>query len=149
MQLVEYLGKAGRQAQARAELLALVAGLPTDPALQKRAGRMLIDFGLPREAAELFRGLLKRGPPDSAEYDGLGDAAFLTGDYQSARDAFRKAQQIDPANPIAARRADLCDRILAIDPAQRGLGSMERFRSSQEILRNVTAQLAACAGPEI
>jgi CIC family chloride channel protein len=148
MQLVEYLGKAGRQAQARAELLALVAGLPTDPALQKRAGRMLIDFGLPREAAELFRGLLKRGPPDSAEYDGLGDAAFLTGDYQAARDAFRKAQQIDPANPMAARRADLCDSILALDPAQRGLGSRERFRRSQEILRYVTAQLAACAGPE-
>lgn len=149
MQLVEYLGREGKQAQARAELLALVAELPDDLALQKRAGRMLIDFGLAREAAELFRGVLKRGPPDSTEYSGLGDAAFLTGDYKAARDAFRKAHQIDPADPMAARRADLCDRILALDPTQRGLESRERFRRSQEILKDVMAQLVACAGSEI
>jgi CIC family chloride channel protein len=148
MQLVEYLGKAGKQAEARAELLALVASLPNDAALQKRAGRMLIDFGLAREAAELFRGLLKRGPADAAGYDNLGEAAFLLGDYKAARDAFRRAQQIDPADLDAARRADLCDRILALDPALRGLGSKERYRRSQEILKEVSAQVTACVGSE-
>jgi tetratricopeptide (TPR) repeat protein len=148
MELVAYLGKAGRQAEARAELLALVAGLPNDPALRKRAGRMLLDLGLPRDAADLFRDLLKRGPPGAAEYAALGEAAFLLGDYRAARDAFRKALEIDPADSAAVGRADLCDRILALDPVLRGLGAKERFRRSQEILKAVTAQLAACAGPE-
>src|SRR5262249_50432321 len=79
--LFEILRKSGRETQARAELLALAADVPDDSSLRKEVGRLLIDFGLVSEAAGLFRGLLKHGPPDPAEYDGLGEAELGMNNY--------------------------------------------------------------------
>jgi chloride channel protein, CIC family len=148
IQLIEFLAKQGRQVKARAELLAVAADLPGDPESQKDVGRMLIGFGLPREAVELYSNLLKTGPPDAAEYDGLGEAYFAVNDYRRANDAFRRALEIDPADEMASHRAEICDRILAMDPTQRGIGSKERYRRSQEILGDVLKEWTACAGPD-
>ena len=148
MELASYLIKLNRRPQARAELLSLAADVRNDPSLEKQVGRMLIDFGLSTEAASLYSDLLKRGPPDAAEYDGLGEAKFALNDYRGARDAFHSALQIDPADEIAARRTAVCDRILALDPTQRRLGGRERLRRSDQILMEVVGRLMACVGPE-
>lgn len=148
MALFDLLNKAGRKPQARAELLALAADAPQDPPLQKQIGRMLLDFGLAREAADLYRSLLKRGPPDANEYGGLGEAEFALNDYAAAERAFRSALEIDPGDAEASRRAEMCDRILSLDPSQRGLDSRERLRRSQELLAAVVSDLKACGGPQ-
>ena len=148
IQLVDFLAKAARPDRARAELLAMLAGLPNDPSLGKQVGRMLIQYGLAREAADLYRNLLQRGPPDAAEYEGLGDAELALGDYRAARDAFRKALELDPSNPDAAHRAEVGDRVLALDPASPGLNARERFRRSQEVLGAVVARLQACGAAQ-
>jgi tetratricopeptide (TPR) repeat protein len=145
IQLVEYLAKIGRRAQARAELLALAANLPNDGTVQKQIGRMLVAFGLGREAVDLFSALIREGPSDAGEYDELGAAHFAMADYRSAREAFRSARKINPADQTAVRQAELCDRILALDPTDRRIGSRERFRRSVELLRDVFTQLSACA----
>jgi tetratricopeptide (TPR) repeat protein/CBS domain-containing protein len=144
IQLVDFLAKVGRPAQARAELLAALADLPNDPSLEKQVGRMLIDFHLSREAGDLYQALLKRGPPDAAAYNGLGDANFAMGNYRAAGDAFRKAVQIDPSDQMAARRAQTADQIQALDPSHRGLNSKERFRRSTELLNLVLTQRLGC-----
>jgi CIC family chloride channel protein len=148
MALAAYLRKAGRHAEARAEALAIAARPPNDQAVQKRIGWMLIEFGLAQSAADLFRQLLNAGPPDAEEYRGVGEAEFRMADYQHARDAFRKALQIAPDDSPAADRARVCDRVLSLDPSQRGLGSRERFRRSQELLREALSAVTACAGAE-
>ncbi len=145
LQLVDFLAKVGRTAQARAELLAALADLPNDPSLEKQVGRMLIDFRLSREAGDLYQALLKRGPPDAAAYNGLGEANFEMGNYRAAADAFRKALEIDPADQTATRRAQAADQILALDPSRRSLNSKERFRRSTELLNMVLTQRLACA----
>jgi hypothetical protein len=53
---------------------------------------------------------------------------------------------IDSMNLKAARRAQLSDQILKTDPTQHGIPSRERFRRSQEFLRLVLNQVAACRG---
>jgi CIC family chloride channel protein len=145
--LIDFLGKSRRTAQARAELIALVADAPAEPSLQKQIGHMLIDFGLAREAADLYHGMLKRGPPDANEYDGLGEAELALSDYKGAGRAFHSALEIDPTDRLAGRYAEMCDRVLALDPTLRGIGSRERFRRTRELLGAVVAQVAACAAP--
>jgi tetratricopeptide (TPR) repeat protein len=136
LELVSTLSKAGRRAQAQAELLATAAAVPKNPALQKQVARMLLDFGLPKDAVELFR--------EARDYAGLGDAEFALGNYTAARQAYRGALKIDPADQDAAKRAHLCDRILALDPTLRGLSAAERYKRSQAILSGVLEETLAC-----
>ena len=105
---------------------------------------MLIEFGLAQEAADVFQGLLKRGPPDASEYDGLGNAEFALANYRAAGEAFRKALELDASDQVAARRAQISDQILALDPSQRGLSSRERYRRSQQLLIAVLTRRLAC-----
>lgn len=144
IQLVELLAKSGRPDRARAELLAALASLPNDPALERQVGRMLVQYGLNREAADLFQNILKHGPPDVAAYNGFGEAEFALARYRQAKDAFHKALQIDPSDQMAAHRAEEVDRIMALDPTRRGLNSVERFRRSQELLSEVIVLLDHC-----
>jgi tetratricopeptide (TPR) repeat protein len=148
MQLVRFLAKSARKAQTRAELLLLAADLPKATVLQKQVGRMLIDFGMQKEAADIFTGMIHEGSPDADEYDGLGEAEYLLGDYRAATNAFHHALNIDPADQSAIHRSEVCDEILALDPMQRGLGSRERFQRSQELLHRTLTELLACVGSE-
>jgi tetratricopeptide (TPR) repeat protein len=149
IELVDFLQKCGRVPQARAELLALVAHLPSDEATRKQAGRMLVDLGIPRAAVDLYTDLLKSGQPDAAEYDGLGDAQFALANYRRADDAFRGALKIDASDQHAARRAEVCEKILALDPATPGIGAKERYQRSRVILSNIADDLSACAESEV
>ena len=144
LELIDFLAKSHKREQARAELLALAADLPDDSVVRKQVGRMLIDFGLAREATDLFTKLLKRGPPDAGEYDGLGEAQFSAANYKAAAEAYRKALEIDAADGLAARRLAVCEQVLALDPNERGIGSRERFRRSQELLKQALAHFDAC-----
>ena len=146
LELVDLLSKAGRKEQAQAELLAAAAAVPDDPALRKQVGRMLIDHGLARNGADLFRAMLRRNDRDMGAWDGLGDAEFSLGQYAAALDAYRQALKIDPADRAATGRADLCDRIVALDPTLRGLSGAERLQRSREILSAVVNELQSCAG---
>jgi CIC family chloride channel protein len=144
LKLIDLLKKSGRQVQARAELMTLAANAPNEAPIQKQVGHMLLDYGLNREAADLFRNLLKTGPPDADEYDGLGRAEFALGRYKPALQAFQSALKIDPADPLATQRVDTGERILALDPNQRGIGAGERHRRSRELLSQVVSRLVAC-----
>jgi len=145
MELVDLLSKAGRRTQAQAELLAMAGLTPDSPAQEYGIGHKLIDLGMPAEAADLFRGAVERSRQDGMAYQGLGDAEFALGNYGAAREAFRHALKIDPGNAAAGARADLCGKILALDPTQRRIGAEERYRRSQEILKGVLAELLSCA----
>jgi CIC family chloride channel protein len=149
IELVDFLQKRGRLPQARAELLALAADLPPDEASRKQAGRMLLDLGIARAAVDLYTDLLKSGRPDAAEFDGLGDAQFALANYRRADDAFRDALRIDASDQHAARGAEACEKILALDPATAGIGAKERYQRSRVILSNIADELAACATSEV
>ena len=145
LELVKMLARHGRNQQAQAELVAAAAAAPNDPALKKELGRMLIDYGLPKNAVDLFRVVGAQGRPDAGAEDGLGDAEFALADYPRALDAYRSALKIDPEDAEAAKRADESERILALDPTMRGLGAAERFARSEKILSGVVTEVMRCA----
>ncbi len=118
IEMADMLVKGGRQGQARAELLALAAEMPPNPALQKQVAGLL---------------------------HSLAESEFAAGDYATARETFRNALRLDPADAAAGRRIDLCDRVLALDPTLRGLSPGERLERSREILRGVLGESSGCA----
>jgi hypothetical protein len=114
--------------------------------LKKQVGQMLIDYGLPKAAENLFRGVAQRNKQDAGAQEGLADAEFANGEYAAAWDAYRASLALDPANAAIAKRADLCERILAVEPDSRGLGAAQRYERSLKILAGVMDELARCGG---
>lgn len=142
--LADALANAGRRPQAQAELLAAAAVAPSDSAHRMEMGQLLIQYGLPREAGDLFRELLKRNRLDAGAQFGLADAEFALGEYAAAEDAYATGLQIQPLAELAAKRLALCGRILAMDPTLRGLKSRERLQRSKKILSAVLGEISRC-----
>jgi CIC family chloride channel protein len=113
LELVQALWQAGRKAQAQAELILLAAQPAIDLALRKQIARIFSDYGLPEQSAALFRSILKEHSDDGGAWYGLGDAEFAQGHFTEARDAYRAALKINPADMAASKQADLCDRARA------------------------------------
>jgi tetratricopeptide (TPR) repeat protein/CBS domain-containing protein len=146
IELVQTLQKAGRHSQARAELLSIAAAPPDIPALRKQLGRMLLDDGMAKEAIGVFTNVLQRNQQDSGAYNGLGDAEFANQDYARAREAYGRSLAIAPTDERARKRADLCDRILALDPRLPGVESALRYQRSKQLLSAALEEWQRCAG---
>ncbi len=146
-ELVALLAKAGRPAQARAELLSIAAQPPDDLAERLRLARTLANFGLLDESAEVYRGLVRQDKQNVAAYRALGDLEFQRGNCAAAQEAFRHALQIDPSSKEAARKVEICGELLVLDPTLPGLRAQDRFRRSELVLRRVLAPQTNCAAP--
>ncbi len=110
---------------------------------------MLLAYGLPKEAADLFREVSQRDPQYQAAFAGLGEAEFDLTHYVVARDALRSALRLSPGDAAVQKRLDVCERILALDPTARGLGAAERFHRSQAVLTGVLDALDKCPAPSL
>jgi CIC family chloride channel protein len=144
MELVDVLNHAGRRPQAQAELLALAAEMPGQPDGQKRVAQMLLDYGLAKEASNVYLDLLRGDARDAEAWHGLGEAHFQLQEFARARQAFQKALEIDAADTVSAGRLGLCDQILALDPRLPGLRAADRYNRSRELLARVVNELRAC-----
>jgi tetratricopeptide (TPR) repeat protein len=144
IELVEVLNRAGRRPQAQAELLAVAAEMPQQTANQKRVAKMLLDYGQAKEAATMYQEVLRDHAHDTEAWDGLGQAHFQLQEFAQARQAFRKALEIDPTDRVAASRRGLSDQILALDPRLPGLRAADRYNRSRELLTRVVDELRAC-----
>jgi tetratricopeptide (TPR) repeat protein len=145
LELIQVLGHAGRRQQAQAELLSMLDTLPNDLAFRRQVAPLLLAYGLPKEAADLYRDIAQRDPQEETAFAGLGEAEFDLTHYSAARDALRTALRLSPNDAAVQKRLEACDRIIALDPTARGLGAIERFRRSQEVLAGVLDALDKCA----
>jgi CIC family chloride channel protein len=146
-ELVMMLVKAGRRAQARAELLSIAAQPPEDLAERQRLAQTLTDFGLLDESAEVYRGIVQQDKQNVLAYNRLGDIEFQSGNCIAAQQAFRHALLIAPSNKAAARKVEECSEVLALDPMLPGLRAEDRFRRSEVVLRQVLEPQPGCATP--
>jgi tetratricopeptide (TPR) repeat protein len=143
-ELADLFEKSGDRRQAVAELLQLT-GRTADPAVLNRIGLGLLAAGSPGSAADVFRQVLTASPKDAAAYAGLGDVEMAQEDYRAARTAFEQAVRLDPTNGSTRAQAALCTRVLALDPTSRGLGGVERYERTRQILKGVLSALEACS----
>jgi tetratricopeptide (TPR) repeat protein len=143
LELVTALGKTMPK-QAQAELLALVAEMPPDNAVRKRAGQLLLQFSLPRDAAAVFQEIVQNNQRDAEANAGLGAAEFAMGDFPAAQRIYREAELLNPGNVSYQERLRVVDRTLAIDPAARGLDAVQRFQRSRRLLEASVGSLDQC-----
>jgi CIC family chloride channel protein len=139
-ELAEYLAKAVDKTQAIAELLAAL-GQEQDASTKKRIGRLLLEYGSPRQSADVFRGLIRTNGRDAEAYAALGAAELVQDDYVVARNAFENALRLDPSNENIRRQLEFTNRMLTLDPNAPGTRAAERFRRSEQLLQGaLTAQ---------
>jgi chloride channel protein, CIC family len=136
--------KSGQRTQAIAELLAALGPAARDASAKKRIGRLLLSYGAPREAADVFRSVAQTDDRDAAAYAGLGEAALAMENYQDARDAFQKALQLNPADQASKTKLELNERVLALDPDARGLRAAARYQRSKELLEAEIMRFDGC-----
>jgi chloride channel protein, CIC family len=143
-ELAQFLAKGGDKTQATAELLAALGQKPTT-AEKQRIGRLLLSYGAPREASDVFRGLVRTNKRDVDAYAGLGAAELAQDDYVGARNAFENALGLNPSDDEANKGLTIASAVLALDPNARGIRLSERFQRSQQLLKDALSMLGQCA----
>ena len=143
-ELADYLAKQGLKTQAIAELLATLEQT-RDNTTKKRIGRLLLQYGALRQAADLFREIAQSSPADADAWSGLGTAELALEDYTAARNAFRNALRVDPLDAASRKQLETSERVLALDPDARGIRAAERYRRSQALLQGALQMIDQCA----
>ncbi len=143
-ELALLLEKTGQRTPAIAELLAALGPAAHDTAVRKKIGQMLLSYGAPREAADVFRNVAQTDHRDAEAYAGLGDAELAMENYQDARDAFQKALGLNPSDQAIRTQLELCRRVLALDPNARGLRAAARYDRSKELLQAELIRFDRC-----
>jgi CIC family chloride channel protein len=142
-ELAALLEKSGRRTQAIAELLAAL-GPGEDTATRKKIGGLLLSYGAPREAADVFRNIILMDNRDANAYAGLGQAELALDSYQAAREAFQQALKWNPLDDQSNKRLQLSEQVLMLDPNERGLRVAQRFERSKELLRAEVMRFDQC-----
>src|SRR5271157_1489529 len=120
-ELAQYLRQQKQPARAQAELLALLADAPSDPADLLRLGSMLLEVNEPAHALQAFNALLSKDANNAQAWQGASQAYLAFGNYAEAERASAKAVEHDANLPTARARLELAREILGINPALRGL----------------------------
>jgi len=145
-ELADLLTRQNTKEELLAELLPLQEEAPSDLETRMRIGLLFVAAGSPGRGADIFREALKAHPQDADAYAGLGEAEFARGSYRAAQFDFAAASRLAPDNPTIRRRLELCNEVLALDPAQRGLDAGERYARSRKVLELTLARVEPCLG---
>jgi CIC family chloride channel protein len=144
VELASMLEKNGQKTQAIGELLGALGPAVHDGTVRSKIGQLLLSYGAPREAADVFRNIIKTDDRDGNAYAGLGEAELALEDYPEARDAFQKAVELNPSDPVNKNRLALCEQVLALDPNARGLRAAARYQRSKDLLQAEITRLEKC-----
>jgi tetratricopeptide (TPR) repeat protein len=134
LELAEQLAKRGRNQELLSELLLLDSTARKTPQLDKKLAALYLEAGSAARAEAAYRAMVRANRMDAEAYEGLGQAELRLGEYRAAHSAFASALKYRPDDPKAAKRMQLADRLADLDPTSRRLGSVEKFKRSQEIL---------------
>lgn len=143
-ELVDYLSRNGMRQQLLPALAQLQSDLPDDPDMQMRVAGMFADAAAPRQAADLFRQVIKARPRDGAAYAGLGTAQFAMGDYVAAQGTLKRAVALKTDNGDVKAHLSWVDEYLRLDPTRERLSGAERYRRSRHLLELALSSVDEC-----
>ena len=144
-ELARYLIQQHKLPQAEADLLALLADAPSDPADQLLLGQMLLELNEPAHALQAYDALLTKNPDNAQASLGAAKANLALGNYKEAERASAKAVQYDPDLPGARDELDLTRELLRASPGLRGLRLAERVSRVAKAFDAALSRLSACA----
>jgi tetratricopeptide (TPR) repeat protein len=145
LDLAEFLIKVGQKAQAQAELIALTAGLPNDPAIKTRVGSLLMQTGEYEHASPLFRQALRLDADYLPALEGAGEASFEMRDYQAARRYLSRAKRLGALSPQSQQFLETATLIQQGDPLAPRLRGQERATRALAAFNQGMARLSQCA----
>ena len=147
-ELARYLIQQHKSPQAEADLLALLADAPSDPADQLLLGQMLLELNDPAHALQAYDALLSKNDNNAQAWLGTANANLALGNYTEAERASAKAVQYDPNLSGARDQLDLTRELLRINPSLRGLRLAERVSRVAKAFETVITRLSACAAEQ-
>jgi tetratricopeptide (TPR) repeat protein len=134
LELADQLAQRNRSQELLSELLLLDDESSGDPRLARKVAGLYLEAGSAARAEAAYRAILREDPNDADAEEGLGQAELRRGDYYAAHAAFSAAVRLRPDDAKAPARLQLVLRLMQLDPTSRRLGSVEKFRRSQQIL---------------
>ena len=146
LELAEFLLKVGQKAHAQAELIALTADLPPDPALETKVATLLLKTGEYEHAAPLFRQALRRLPNDAPALEGAGEASFEMRNYPDARRYLARAKRLGSLSPQSQSLLEIATLIQESDPLAPRLSGQERATRALRAFTQSMQRLKECAG---
>jgi tetratricopeptide (TPR) repeat protein len=147
-ELIEFLLKENTRPQAQAELIALAADLPDEPALLARVGDLFAQAeDYDRALAEYHRSL-KLNPKNAAVMAAAGRAAFELGRYKLAKTYLESAVSAGPNDAQSADLLKTTTQVLQMDPFRRQISVTERRRIVIEAFNTAGKRLKSCAPGE-
>jgi tetratricopeptide (TPR) repeat protein len=145
LELCEYLLSRGERQAAQAALIGLAADLPKDAGLYAHVGTLFLKAEDYSQALGTFRQALNLDPAQQTALTGAGEASFRMANYRDARRYLERAVRSDPQDVPAARRLEMTNLILSLDPLERGLSSPERTRRVVRAYQQAVERLRGCA----
>jgi len=145
LELAEFLLRVGQKAQAQAELIALTADLPSDPALETQVATLLLKTGEYEHAAPLFRQALRLRPNYTPALEGAGEASFEVRNYRDARRYLARAKRVGALSTQSQSLLETATLILESDPLAPRLSAQERASRAQQAFTQSMERLSGCA----
>jgi predicted Zn-dependent protease len=144
--MVRLLAQRQDRGALAAELLRLRRELPENSPYRRETALLLLEAGLPAEAAQALRALLEEQPADMDLRLHLAEAELRLGNYLTARTQLRTALKENPDDDRVAPRLALVEQVLALDPLARRAGLAERHRRSRLLLEATIQHAERCGG---
>ena len=145
LELAEFLLRVGQKAQAQAELIALTADLPPDPALETQVAALLVKTGEYEHAVPLFRQALRLHPNYMPALEGVGEASFQMRNYRDAWRYLTRASRVGTLSAQAQSRLDTATMVLESDPLAPRLSGQERASRALRAFIQSMQRLRGCA----
>jgi tetratricopeptide (TPR) repeat protein len=143
-ELADLFLQIGADRKAVGELMRMQADLPENPVLERQLGHRFLRAGAPREAAAVFRRVLRRNRGDAEAYAGLGEAEFQNEKYSVARTAFAYALRLNPGDKQLRKRYELADETNRLDPTLPRLRASERYVRTRTLVEQALKEIESC-----
>lgn len=145
-ELYKFLMNQGQRPQGEAELMAIAAALPADPALHIQVGKLMLDNSDFAHALSEFRAALEVDAEQPEALAGAGVAAFRVGNDATAVRYLEQAVRNKTSDPMTRQMLETSQAVLNLDPFEPRLGASESARRASGDLTLAIARLDSCTG---
>ena len=143
IELIQFLLTHDQPGRAGAELLAVAADLPDEPAAHVQVAQLFFQAGDYTHSLDHFERAVRLAPDDGVALAGAGQSAFRLGEYARARSYLVRAPR--DVDEVATTR-EIVELVLADDPLANRIGSAERRRRLLMDVEYARQRLTACIG---
>jgi tetratricopeptide (TPR) repeat protein len=145
-ELYQFLISQGQRPQAEAELMAIAAALPANPALHVHLGEVMLSNGEFANARNEFRSALEVDRTQPQALEGAGEASFQLADYPAAVRYLDQATRNKNPNPAVKPMLAVSQAVLELDPFDSRLSGSERAGRASRSFALAVARLDSCTG---